>query len=100
MNDQHGLLTADIIGRNIKGCQVFMSKQNSDVYTLNETASFIFTCLGPTVSLAEVESRVMKEFEIDDPASVRQDVLNLLTTLLEKKILHPAAVAHLVPGGR
>ena len=96
MNEKTWLLNADIIGRNIKGSQIFMSKQNSDVFTLNETASFIYACLDPAVPLAEIEDRVMREFAIDDREVVHQDIVNLLTYLVENNIIRSEAADSLM----
>lgn len=96
MNQQNSMLNPEIIGRFIHGQQVFMSKQNSDVYTLNETASFIYQCLSPSTNLAALESKVMAEFDVDDPQTVREDIRKLLDFLIEKKIILAEMAEHIM----
>jgi hypothetical protein len=96
MNQPNSMLGPDIIGRCIHQQQVFMSKRNSDVYTLNETASFIYECIGAGATLAEIESKVMAEFDVDDPETVRQDIRKLLDFLIEKNIVVADRVEHIL----
>jgi len=94
MNPNRSLVRDSIIGRNIHGNQIFMSKENSDVYTLNETASLIFDCLNASLSFEETVSRVKAEFAIDDDAVIREDICCLIDLLVDNKILRPEAVSH------
>ncbi len=83
----------DIIIREIHGQFVFMSKNNTDICTLNDTGSFIFKQLESQASLDDVVNEVMSEFEIDDAAQVQKDVQNLIQSLLDNNIVPAQAVA-------
>ena len=83
----------DIIIREIHGQYVFMSKNNTDICTLNETGSFIFKLIDQGESLDQVVQKVMTEFEIDDAELVKQDVGNLVQSLLDNQIVPAQAVA-------
>lgn len=96
MADLKNMLCQDIIDRNIHGQHIFMSKSNSDVFTLNETASFIFQSLGRVSSLAELTQEVMTEFAIDDMELAKNDIQTLLQTLLDRNILRKEAVDDLL----
>ena len=78
MTDNRKLLSEDIIERNIHGQHIFMSKSNSDVFTLNETASFIFQCLGEISNTDELVQKVIAEFK-EDLVAIEGAVPNMLS---------------------
>ena len=50
------------------------------LYTLNESAGFIWSHVGPNVSEDDLAARLMAEYDVDG-ATARSDVRNVLTGL-------------------
>jgi len=80
-----------IVARNIAGEVILVPIRNNvgdldSIYTLNETAAFVWERLDGVHTLAEVVAALVAEYEVE-PAQAEQDVLALIAQLESVKAI-------------
>jgi len=80
-----------IVARNIAGEVILVPIRNNvgdldSIYTLNETAAFVWERLDGVRTLAEVVAALVAEYEVE-PAQAGQDVLALIAQLESVKAI-------------
>jgi hypothetical protein len=66
---------------------LMMSVEKGLYYSLNPTASRVWTLLENPVSVDEIMVRLLDEYEITDEASCRQDVEQFILALEQRDLL-------------
>lgn len=56
----------DVLAANLQGESVLLDMKSKDYFRLNETASFVWQCLGEGATRDELISQVVAAFEVDD----------------------------------
>ncbi len=81
------ILNPDLVFREDNDGGLIFDPATGDVQVLNETAAFICTQLDGTKTIEEVASAVLAEFEIEDAAIGRGDVMQFVEVLRSRSML-------------
>ena len=82
-----GVVLTTIAGQPILVAARSVRKICPYITQINETAAFCWRILEQGSDLDELVEKVAAEYEIDDPAEIRQDLESLLAQLMEKQYL-------------
>jgi len=79
-------ITKGLITQKIDHDTVIFDAENSMLYSLNETASYIFNLLKKHKSIDEITEKIVKKYEVS-ATKAKKDVVSLLSDLKKKKII-------------
>lgn len=75
-----------MIAQKIQGNEVIFDSEKSLVYTLNETATFIFNKVLLKKNEEEIVKSIVKEYSVDQPKAIK-DISEAIEDMVKKRIL-------------
>jgi|RhiMethySRZTD1v2_1073278.scaffolds.fasta_scaffold952793_3 coenzyme PQQ synthesis protein D (PqqD) len=79
-------VSPDVVFRTLDGEAVLLNLQSGVYFGLNETGTKIWSMLAENTSLAEVHSRMLKEYRVE-PDLAKSDLLTLARQLAQKGLV-------------
>ncbi len=79
-------INKDMIAQKIQGNEVIFDSEKSLVYTLNETATFIFNKVLLKKNEEEIVKSIVKEYSVDQPKAIK-DISEAIEDMVKKRIL-------------
>lgn len=79
-----------VVSKRVGADVLLVQLQTNEIFSLNPTAARLWELLVDGHDRAEVERRMLDEFEVD-PAQLRQEIDGLLGKLEEKHLVSPHA---------
>ena len=76
----------DQVSCEVDGVVVLMSVENGEYYKLNDVSSRIWELVQTPISVGALCDKLIEEFEVE-PAQCVEEVLSVLETMLERKLI-------------